>query len=126
MMTAVEPTDAVASPSETLVAERRTHPRLPAAANTAHLEWWQGGAYRSSVARLVDISEGGAMLIAEQRPHVSQGLWLRLRGPVETPWIGGQVVRVAGENTVAVAFDRPCPRDFFESAVLGISFDHIL
>ena len=126
MMTTLEPTLAVAAASETPWVDRRSHERMPAAANTANLEWWQGGSYRSSAARLVDISEGGAMLVAEQIPSLSQDLWLRLEGPVETHWIGGQVVRVAGTHDMAIAFDRPCPRDFFESAVLGISFGHIL
>ena len=126
MMSTAVTTAAEPNVSMPAIVERRAHRRMSATSNTTSLEWRQDGSHRSSVARVMDISAGGALLVSEEVPPVTQGLWIRLEGPAATPWIGGRVVRVAGENSMAIAFDRPCPPDFFESAVLGISFGNLL
>jgi hypothetical protein len=77
----------------------------------------------SSGARLLDISQTGALVLSEAVPPANQRVWLRLKSPQVTDWV--EVV-LKGESPepqethrhrVRLAFRETCPYDFFKAAV---------
>lgn len=101
---------------------RRTSPRQTAAVNRARLEWWDEGQFHESYAQLSDISEGGALLVAENPPPLDATVWCSLGEPTPTDWVKAVVVRLNAGNQVGLAFPDPCPFDFRLAATLGVSF----
>jgi hypothetical protein len=101
----------------------RKHKRYAPVENEAWLGWWEGPAYRKSAATLVDISNGGAKVIAEIPPPRRSTIWICLDGQRRTEWVETQVVevRLLPDNTaqVRMAFRELCPYSFFEAAVFG-------
>jgi PilZ domain len=103
----------------------RTSPRHTALENYARLEWWQGDRVYDSPARLVNISEGGALLIVEKSPPLEQTIWCRLEEPTPTDWIRANVVRHGDPREIALTFPASCPFDFSLAATLGLNFDSL-
>jgi hypothetical protein len=91
--------------------------------NRARIEWWEGGEIRGSVARLVDLSAGGALLIAEDPPPLRQTVWCCLEAPASTDWIKANVVRHGQAREVGLSFSDSCPTDFTLAATLGLDFN---
>lgn len=109
----------------TTEANRRQHERYPTAEDQAWLGWWEGRTYRRSPATLIDISQGGAKIIAEIAPPRRSTVWICLDGPRRTEWVEAEVIEVIRlrDNTaeVRMAFREICPYTFFEVAVYGHS-----
>ncbi len=105
--------------------ERRKSPRSSAVANRAVLEWTEGSESRESPARLVDISGGGARLVAEGLPPLGQSVWFRLEQPAASGWVGARVVRHDDSHGAGLEFANTCPFDVYHAATLGISLDGV-
>ncbi len=101
----------------------RRHKRYTPSETEAWLGWWEGAIYRKSHAALVDISNGGAKVIAEIPPPRRSTIWICLDGLRRTEWVESQViqVRLLLDNTaeVRMSFREICPYSFFEAAVFG-------
>jgi hypothetical protein len=106
---------------QAVAGERRLSPRDPAVANGARLEWWEGDTSRDTAARLVDISEGGALVVADVPPPLAQAVWLRVVDPAPTDWVKATVVRHGGPHEAGLAFADRCPADLYMAATLGIN-----
>ena len=100
-----------------------SHERYAASEDQAWLGWWEGRVYRKSPATLLNISHGGAKLIAEVTPPRRSTVWICLDGPRRTEWIEAGVLSVARlqdqSAVVRVLFREICPYTFFEVAVYG-------
>lgn len=105
--------------------DRRTSRRFPAVQNLATLEWTDGLSNRTSRARVINVSQGGALLEGSLDVKGDEILWLRLDEPATTGWVGARVVRQVDQEQAAVAFLEPCPFDFLQSATLGIGLNNL-
>lgn len=90
--------------------ERRGLARSPAAPNQVRLRWWEGGEFRESTGRILDISRGGASLVVDDPPHVVP-VWVRLEEPTPTDWFEVRVIRLTAGHLVGLGFPEPCPED---------------
>ena len=106
--------------------ERRAHRRLPALSNRSSLEWWDGRATRMIATTVLNISEGGVLVELDQHAPIANPVWLRLDAPARTNWIAGRVVHRDGGKVAGIRFDDRCPRDFYEAALQGIDFGHLI
>ena len=100
--------------------DRRAHSRQAVVPNQAALDWGSDSSGDCRVARLLDISRGGALLESPEAPPSGQIVWLRLQAPAETPWATATVVR-REPGRVGVQFKGDCPNDLMLAATLGIS-----
>ena len=118
------PVDGARVPTSTnLVDNRRQSERFPVAQDQAWIGWWEGQLYRKSPAVLVDISSGGAKLIASYPPPLRSTIWICVVGRHETEWVEATSIAVVRSNDgsaeVRVSFQGACPHAFFEVAVYG-------
>jgi hypothetical protein len=104
--------------------DRRRSARHVARKNLACLLWSEGE-IRESAARLIDVSEGGALFLADHRPPLHLTVCCRLEGPAPTDWVTARVVRHRGEHEVGLAFTDACRFDFTLAATLGLNFDSL-
>ena len=104
-------------------ANRRIWERYAVAEDQAWLGWWEGRVYRKSPAIMLDISEGGARLVAETAPPRRATVWVCIAGRHKTEWIEASVLGVSrdddGSSVIRMAFREACPYAFFEVAVYG-------
>jgi hypothetical protein len=83
-----------------------------------------GATVRVARARPIDISRGGAFLVADTWPAGSPPAVIRiaLAGPWPTDWVGATVVEITrapdGLHHLRVAFRRPCPDGFLRAAFM--------
>src|SRR4051812_48728059 len=102
--------------------DRRKEPRYAPVVEQARLGWWEGEQFRVAVARLRNISNGGAALTVACDAPVAP-VWMSVVTPGSKEWILARVAGVSeageGAHCVRLAFVEPCPRDVFEAAVSG-------
>ena len=127
--------------------DRRVSPRYPVVQNRAVLAWGtvpetdtKSEAAREKweqpvcPARILNISNTGALVLTGTRFKPKQFLWLRLADPVPTQWIDASVVgviRIPGipwirkrSYMLRLCFLNPCPYDLFKSATHGRQLDN--
>lgn len=100
--------------------ERRRSPRLQTVPNHAVLEWWDHSKKRSSQARILNISDHGALILADSFPRLGENVLIRIKQPVQSDWAGSIVVREIQQNEAAINFNMGCPYDLGLAATLGI------
>jgi hypothetical protein len=105
--------------------ERRRTARHRAGENRARLEWAEGGEFRHAEGRLIDLSQGGARVVADVPPLVGRPVWFRLEEPVETGWISAQVIRVSQSLDAGLKFSSYCPDNLFR-ATTGSGLESII
>jgi hypothetical protein len=66
--------------------------------------------------RLLNVSMGGALILAERVGESYRPLWIRLERAPETGWIAADVARFDRPQEVAIEFHCPCPLEFFLAA----------
>jgi hypothetical protein len=124
-MLAMWPDIHVTSPSRTRMDDftpnRRASAREPAVANQSCVEWLDGGEMHGSVARLVNISRGGALLVTEVPPPWGMTHWVRMIEPTGTDEVKATVVRHGKANEGGLSFPGSCPFDLHLAATLGIN-----
>ena len=101
--------------------DRRASAREPAVANQVRVEWFEGGQTRGTAGRVVNISRGGAFLVADRPPPRGKTLRLRMVEPTGTDEVGANVVRHGESDRVGLSFTDPCPYDLHLAATLGIN-----
>ena len=100
--------------------ERRDSPRCDAVENQSRLEFAVSGGRRRVEARLVNISRGGALLVADDHPPRESHVWMRIERPVKTDWAEATTVRVGENQEIGVQFPRGCPDDLLLAGTIGI------
>ena len=103
------------------VVDRRASVREPAVANRVCVEWWVGDQIYSTTGRMLNISEGGALVVADVTPPLGQSVWLHVEAPAVTDEVGARVARLGQRNEVGLSFATPCPYDLYLAATLGIN-----
>jgi hypothetical protein len=110
--------------STDLLNNRRQTERYAVAQDQAWIGWWEGRLYRKSPAVLIDISSGGAKLIAKYPPPRRSTIWICVAGQHQTEWVEGTSLDVLhaqdGSAEVRVSFRDVCPYAFFEVVVYGV------
>jgi hypothetical protein len=99
--------------------DRRSSKRHPVVENGARMRWREGREIRESPAQLMDITRGGALLIAYSPPPLFQVVEFRLERPTETGWVGGFVARRDDVGRVGVVLHHLIPPYFYEIAISG-------
>jgi hypothetical protein len=100
--------------------ERRDSPRCNAVENQSRLEFAVYEGRRRVEARLVNISRGGALLIADNHPPREAPVWMRIESPVKTDWAEAMMVRHGQNQEIGVQFPRGCPDDLLLAGTIGI------
>jgi hypothetical protein len=83
---------------------RRNSHRYASAEVRISLQWWEGNVAHESLALLLDVRRGGALLRAEHPPPLDQSIRLQLQRTGRADWVDARVVRLSGAHEVAVAF----------------------
>jgi hypothetical protein len=104
--------------------ERRSVCRYSVVQDNAWLGWWEGQAFQSTAAKIIDISLRGALFNVDAFPPKGQPVWLCPPGLASTEeWIEVKVVgekkRLFGPREVRVAFRKVFPYDIFKAVVYG-------
>jgi hypothetical protein len=104
--------------------ERRRGQRFEAVVKTAILGWWVGKESHIRPAHLVNISRGGALLLAAEVPREMERASFALSSDRENRWISGTAIGSAldasGEYLLHFKFDLTCPDAVFGLA-LGLA-----
>jgi hypothetical protein len=104
--------------------DARNSSRYHAVRSAVFLGWWEEPEFRSTPARLLDLSHGGAQVLVGLEPPDGATLWLCLAGTPPGEWVevkavDREVLR-KGERRLHLKFPESCPYELFEAAVLGI------
>jgi hypothetical protein len=103
--------------------ERRRWPRQPAVEEDAYMFWFDGEKIWQGAARLVNISRGGALLIAALAPPGNVVVRVRLDRTIEG--VDAAVLLAtpleSGHYELRLEFRETCPETFFQAAVKGIN-----
>lgn len=104
--------------------ERRSVYRYSVVQESAWLGWWEGQAYQSTAAKIIDISLRGAMLTVEAFPPKDQPVFFCPPGVAATDeWIEVKLVgtkkKLFGPREVRIAFRKVFPYEIFKAVVYG-------
>ena len=72
--------------------ERRGAPRYPAVDNTAELGWYSNGELCTTAAQLMDVSQSGLLVLADDAPQGDNSVLVRLLQPVSSVWVEAQLI----------------------------------
>src|SRR5947209_3716545 len=113
--------------SKTVVWDRRRSPRVPPTEQRLWLGWRKERDFFVIRADLMNISQGGALLLVEEPPQKGQPVWLRLEGPTPIEDVSAVVIETSrigrGEHGVRISFREPFPPEFYHAAIEGL---HVL
>src|SRR5262249_20480009 len=110
--------------TKTVVGDRRRSPRVPPTEHGLWLGWRHERDFVVVRAELMNISQGGALLVVEEPPLKGQHVWLRLAGPTPIEDVSAVVIETSrigrGEHGVRIAFREPFPPEFYHAAIEGL------
>jgi hypothetical protein len=112
--------------------DRRRAPRYETNGVPASVGWYDGTDYRTTPARLIDISLGGLSAWTQALPTVGASAWFRLGEEDTSPWVEAVVVEAAAVKVsrlfwarsrprVRLRFVASCPYDTFKTAIEGFA-----
>jgi PilZ domain len=100
--------------------ERRASYRCDVVKNRASIEIAAPDGRRRIGATLVNISLGGALLVADKPMLREAPLSLRIESPVRTDWADAKVVRFDPNREIGLHFPEGCPYDLLLAGTVGI------
>lgn len=107
-----------------VVWDRRRSTRHEAREHRLWLGWRKHGDFFATAAELVNISQGGALLLVDEPPALRETVWLRLEGPSPIEDACAIVIDSArigpGEHSVRISFREPFPIAFYHAAIDGL------
>jgi hypothetical protein len=122
------PTGTSPASSKTVVWDRRRSPRVPPTEQRLWLGWRKERDFFVTRAGLMNISQGGALLLVGEPPLKGQPVWLRLEGPTPIEDVSAVVIETTrigrGEYGVRISFREPFPTDFYDAAIEGLDVWH--
>jgi hypothetical protein len=87
------------------------------------LGWWAGDAFGAVLARLENLSRGGALVTLAERPPRREPVWLYKELGTTLALVRGDVVGIqpapGGLYAVRIAFVTPCPTDLCQATICG-------
>ena len=104
--------------------ERRSVCRYSVVQGNAWLGWWEGQAYQSTAARIIDISLRGALLVVDSLPPKDQPVYFCPPGVTPNDeWIEVKVIaarkKMFGPREVRITFRKVFPYEIFKAVVYG-------
>ncbi len=102
--------------------ERRAAVRSETVNNQTSVQFMDWRDRRITRSRLLNISETGGLILADQAPPLYRPLWVRVENAPGAGWIAAEPVRFGRSKEIGIRFYRPCPRNFFLGATLPESF----
>jgi hypothetical protein len=104
--------------------ERRSVYRYSVVQDNAWLGWWEGRAFQSTAAKIVDLSLRGALFTVDAFPPKDQPVWMCPPGIASNEeWIEVKVIgakkRLFGPREVRVTFRKVFPYEIFKAVVYG-------
>ncbi len=103
--------------------ERRSVCRYPVVLTKAWLGWWEGQAFHSTNAQVVDISLRGCKMNVDQLPPRDHAVWFCPPGTTPSEWIEATLIessrRLFGPRVVRIAFRTAIPYETFKNLVYG-------
>jgi hypothetical protein len=102
----------------------RAATRYPAVNPTVYLGWWEEPEFRTCLASLKNVSQGGALVHVAMWPPEGSRTWLCVGGKPPSEW--AEVAPVSIEHPheglfrVHLRFVDMCPYEVFKKAVHGI------
>ena len=104
--------------------ERRSVCRYSVVQGNAWLGWWEGQAYQSTAAKIIDISLRGALLTVVAFPPKDRAIFFCPPGvAAHDEWIEVKVIasrkKLFGAREVRVAFRKIFPYEIFKAVVYG-------
>jgi hypothetical protein len=110
--------------ADKVVWDRRRSTRHLAREHRLWLGWRRRGDFFVIAAELVNISQGGALLLVDQPPDIRETVWLRLEGPSPIEDACALVIESARvgacEHSVRISFREPFPIAFYHAAIEGL------
>jgi hypothetical protein len=100
--------------------EQRASPRCEVVKNRSSIEFDAPEGRRRVSATLVNISRGGALVVAEKPMLRAAPLSLRIESPVRTDWVDATVVRFDPNREIGLHFPHGCPDDLLLAGTVGI------
>jgi hypothetical protein len=106
------------------VAERRSVCRYAVVQDCAWVGWWEGQEFRSTGAKIVDISLRGALLIVENFPPKDKPVFFCPPGAAANEeWMEVKLIaakkRLFGPREIRIAFRKVFPYEVFKAVVYG-------
>ena len=99
----------------------RSNPRRESDAKV-ELSWLDSMGWRTIPAKLIDISKGGASVVARSSPPTARPVRLRIVDGEGSAWVEARVLGVEPTNStrhrIRLQFDEPCPSFFLGLAVI--------
>lgn len=109
----------------TVAEERRLVPRFVTLEYRSWLGWRQGTTMIATAARLLDISQAGIAVEAEDLPPTGVDIWFCLSPGEDRDCVAGEVVGsekgARGRYRIRIAFWAPCPARLFHEAIHGLA-----
>lgn len=104
--------------------ERRSVFRYSVVQDNAWLGWWEGQAFQSTAAKIIDISLRGALLTVDSFPPKDHAVWFCPPGvSTSEEWIEVKMIDVRkklfGPREARVAFRKIFPYEIFKAVVYG-------
>lgn len=103
--------------------DRRDTQRYPVEQGAVRLGWYEGGQHRYASAVILDLSHGGARILADAEPPAAGSAWLRPHEDPVAEWCEIIVLQArrlrSGHFLVRLKFYAHCPYDIFKQAVVG-------
>lgn len=103
--------------------DRRDSPRFDPLTDLLWVQWWRDGECLGRPARLVNVSRGGALVVAAFLLYPGETLRLFLEQQEPPLGIDAVVIEAVegaqGMSRVRLRFPRPCPDRFMEAAADG-------
>lgn len=101
--------------------ERRGAPRFPAVDNTAELGWYANEELNTTAAQLMDVSQNGLLVLADDAPNGEGAVLVRLLQPVATEWVEANLVEATrtrfGPYQIRLSFPETPSPDFLVIAL---------
>ena len=104
--------------------DNRCSSRYPAVKSAVYLGWWEEPEFRTTLAVLRNLSQGGALVNVGLSPPESASFYLCLAGSPPSDWAEVTIVDknrlIEGGHEVRLMFSDACPYEIFQEAALGI------
>ena len=104
--------------------ERRSVCRYSVVQDSSWIGWWEGQAFQSTAAKIIDISLRGAMLTVDAFPPKDKPIWFCPPGVLASDeWIEVKMIssrkKLFGPREVRIAFRKAFPYEVFKAVVYG-------
>ncbi len=114
------PGEIVRPPLMSAATGRRKEPRYEGASSLLWMQWWEGDEYLGRAARLINVSRGGAMIVAAVLLQPRQEVRVFLEEVEDSVGVNGIVLGSVegkqGLHQMRLMFKSPCPESFIEAA----------